>query len=113
MSKYYALEKNGTSADLYIFGDITSYPWDEKDKDAYSIVKDLQDITLYDVYMAVDSGEGDLFHFHENPNPACPVGRNIHAVLDSHLSDAQAAMENELKKVTLADLTRQLNQKIV
>ena len=78
-----------------------------------SIVKDLQDITLYDVYRAVDSVEGDLFHFHENPNPACPVGRNIHAVLDSHLSDAQAAMENELKKVTLADLTRQLNQKIV
>ena len=44
-----------------------------------SIVKDLQDITLYDVYRAVDSVEGDLFHFHENPNPACPVGRNIHA----------------------------------
>ena len=85
-----------------------------------SIVKDLKDITLYDVYRAVDSVEGDLFsvegdlfHFHENPNPACPVGRNIHAVLDSHLADAQAAMENELKKVTLADLTRQLNQKIV
>ena len=78
-----------------------------------SIVKELKDITLYDVYRAVDSVEGDLFHFHENPNPACPVGRNIHAVLDSHLSDAQAAMENELKKVTLADLTRQLNQKIV
>ena len=78
-----------------------------------TIVRDLKDITLYDVYRAVDSVEGDLFHFHENPNPACPVGRNIHAVLDSHLSDAQAAMENELKKVTLADLTRQLNQKIV
>lgn len=78
-----------------------------------TIVRDLKDITLYDVYRAVDSVEGDLFHFHENPNPACPVGRNIHAVLDSHLSDAQAAMENELKKVTLADLMRQLNQKIV
>ena len=78
-----------------------------------SIVKDLQDITLYDVYRGVDRVEGDLSHSHENPNPACPVGRNIHAVLDSHLSDAQAAMENELKKVTLADLTRQLNQNIV
>ena len=37
-----------------------------------------EDITLFDVYSAVDSVEGDLFHFHENPNPACPVGRNIH-----------------------------------
>lgn len=77
-----------------------------------TIVRDLKDITLYDVYRAVDSVEGDIFHFHENPNPTCPVGKNIHAVLDTHLADAQAAMENELKKVTLFDLTRELNQKI-
>ncbi len=76
-----------------------------------SIVKDLGDITLYDVYKAVDSMDGDMFHFHENPNPACPVGRNIHAVLDAHLADAQAAMENELKKVTLLDLTKDLASK--
>ena len=77
-----------------------------------TIVRDLKDMTLYDVYRAVDSVEGDIFHFHENPNPACPVGKNIHAVLDTHLADAQAAMENELKKVTLFDLTRELDQKI-
>lgn len=77
-----------------------------------TIVRDLKDITLYDVYRAVDSVEGDIFHFHENPNPACPVGKNIHAVLDTHLADAQAAMENELKKVTLFDLTCELDQKI-
>lgn len=77
-----------------------------------SIVKDLGDITLYDVYKAADSMDGDMFHFHENPNPACPVGRNIHAVLDAHLADAQAAMENELKKVTLLDLTKDLASKI-
>ena len=77
-----------------------------------SIVKDMGDITLYDVYKAVDSMDGDMFHFHENPNPACPVGRNIHAVLDSHLADAQAAMENELKKVTLLDLTKDLAGKL-
>ena len=77
-----------------------------------SIVKDMGDITLYDVYKAVDSMDGDMFHFHENPNPACPVGRNIHAVLDAHLADAQAAMENELKKVTLLDLTKDLASKI-
>ena len=77
-----------------------------------TIVRDLKDITLYDVNRAVDSVEGDIFHFHENPNPACPVGKNIHAVLDTHLADAQAAMENVLKKVTLFDLTCELDQKI-
>ena len=67
-----------------------------------------EDITLFDVYSAVDSVEGDLFHFHENPNPACPVGRNIHAVLDVELQEAQAALENRLKKTTLADLAGQI-----
>ena len=77
-----------------------------------TIVRDLSDITLYDVYRAVECVDGDLFHFHENPNPACPVGRNIHAVLDCHLADAQRAMENELKKVTLLDITRELQTKL-
>ena len=67
-----------------------------------------EDITLFDVYSAVDSVEGDLFHFHESPNPACPVGRNIHAVLDVKLQEAQAALENRLKKTTLADLAGQI-----
>ncbi len=78
-----------------------------------SIVKDLKDITLYDVYRAVDAVEnsnGGLFHFHENPNTDCPVGRSIHRVLDGHLADAQRAMENELKKVTLQDLTHELTE---
>lgn len=77
-----------------------------------SIVKDLKDITLFDVYRAVDSVDGDIFHFHENPNPACAVGRNIHAVLDTHLADAQRALENELKKVTLYELTQELQEKL-
>lgn len=74
-----------------------------------SPVKDAKDITLYDIYTAVDCVDGDLFNFHDNPNPECPVGKNIHAVLDSHLADAQAALENELKSVTLADLMKRLN----
>lgn len=77
-----------------------------------SIVKDLKDITLFDVYRAVDSVDGDIFHFHENPNPACAVGKNIHSVLDTHLADAQRALENELKKVTLYELTRELQENL-
>lgn len=74
-----------------------------------SLAKDLADITLYDVYKAVDSIDGGLFHFHENPNPACPVGRSIHAVLDTRLAAAQTAMENELKKVPLSELAAELS----
>lgn len=68
-------------------------------------------ITFYDVYLAVDLlEEGELFHFHENPNPDCPVGKNIHAVLDDKLMHIQEAMENELKKYTIADIANDLKK---
>lgn len=70
-----------------------------------SLTKDPSLISLFDVYRAVDCIEnGDLFHFHENPNEQCPVGRNIHAVLDDKLLEMQNAFENEMKKTTLADV---------
>ena len=76
------------------------------------LARDAGEITLYDVYRAVDSVEGSLFNFHDRPNPECPVGRNIHAVLDGHLLDAQAAMEGALRGVTLADLQKQLEARL-
>ena len=48
----------------------------------------------------------ELFHFHENPNQDCPVGRNIHHVLDDKLAKVQEAMEKELASITLADVKR-------
>ncbi len=67
--------------------------------------KELSDISFYDVYQAIEPLEdGDLFRFHENPCPECPVGRNIHALLDEKLKAIQNAMEDEMKKYTIADL---------
>ena len=65
----------------------------------------LSDITFYDVYQAIEPVEnGDLFHFHEARNPECPVGRNIHGLLDGELKAIQSAMEDEMKKYTIEDL---------
>lgn len=80
-----------------------------------SLIKAPKDITLLDVYRAVDAVEntdGGIFRFHENPNPACPVGRNIHTVLDGYLSSAQRALEDELQKVTIADLIKTLDDNV-
>ena len=69
------------------------------------ITRPLNEITFYDVYEAIDPVEnGDLFSFHAGPNPQCPVGRNIHVLLDDKLKAVQLAMENEMKKYTLDDL---------
>ena len=78
------------------------------------LIKRLDEITLYDVYKAVGSvdEEEGLFHFHEQPNPDCPVGRNIHKVLDQRLIDAQRAMEDRLKTTTLADIMEDTKQAI-
>ena len=70
-----------------------------------AVAKPLCGITLLDIYRAVECVEnGELFHFHENPNPNCPVGSNIHKILDRRLISAQKAMENELASVTLQDI---------
>ena len=64
-----------------------------------------EEITFYDIYAAVESIEdGRLFRFHKNPNPECPVGKNIHLLLDDILDDIQDSMETEMKRYTAADL---------
>lgn len=69
------------------------------------LAKALDEITLYDIYKAVDCVDDEgLFHFHENPNAECPVGRNIHKAMDGRLQAAQATLENELKSTTLAQV---------
>ena len=71
----------------------------------------IDQITFYDVYLAVDLlEEGELFHFHDNPNPNCPVGKNIHAALDDKLSCIQTAMEEEMKKYTIADVVNDIQK---
>ena len=62
----------------------------------------MDEITFLDIYRAVDCiGENTLFHFHENPSQDCPVGKNIHRVLDGRLFQVQEAMERELESITL------------
>lgn len=61
------------------------------------------DITLLDVFKAVEKDEA-LFHFHENPNPDCPVGKSLHAVLDGRLLAIQDAMHQQMAATTLQDL---------
>lgn len=71
------------------------------------IAKPLDQITFLDIYNAVECiDNGQLFHFHENPNSLCPVGRNIHNALDNRLLQIQKAMENEMQKITLADAAK-------
>lgn len=59
-NKYYQLTENDDGAELYIFGDITQYPWDEQDKNAWSIVKDLQTVTADKITVHINSYGGEV-----------------------------------------------------
>lgn len=73
-------------------------------KGGVSLLRGLEAITLYDVYVAVEAVKGGLFHFHENPNPECPVGKNIHTALDESLNDIQRVMESEMRGITMREI---------
>ena len=82
-------------------------------KSGISLTKTPGQITFYDVYKAVDSvNEDGLFHFHENPNPECPIGRNIHKAMDSKLERVQMCMEEEMRKITLADVMKDIQREL-
>jgi Rrf2 family protein len=66
-----------------------------------------ENITLLDIYRAVEpKGEQGLKRF--DPSKNCPVGGKIVAVLESAFFKAQAGMEAELQKITLAEVGRHL-----
>ncbi|WP_257305216.1 Rrf2 family transcriptional regulator [Geothrix campi] len=60
-------------------------------------------VSLLEVLRAVDTEASFPLHA-TPPNPACPVGRSIQALLAGHFHTAQAAMERELARVSLRDL---------
>ena len=61
MKKYYALETSGKEADIYIFGDITSWEWFENDVSSYTLSKEIQaldpDIEVINVHINSYGGE--------------------------------------------------------
>ncbi|MGE6555744.1 Rrf2 family transcriptional regulator [Exiguobacterium artemiae] len=76
-------------------------------KTGATLTKDPAGITLLMIYRAVEPKE-TLFSMHEQPNPACPVGRNIQSTLDETFVRAQRALEAELEAETLSDILHRL-----
>lgn len=74
------------------------------------LAKDARKITLLDVFDAVESR--DLFGTHsQQPNPKCPVGRNIVELLAGRIDAAESAAAASLRKSTIADLVGEVNQR--
>ena len=78
-----------------------------------SVTRPLNQITFYDVYVAVEApNEDNIFNFHEHPNPNCPVGRRIHAVLDNRLSSISEGLMDDLRSHTVREVVDEMERRI-
>ncbi|GAA1293745.1 Rrf2 family transcriptional regulator [Saccharothrix xinjiangensis] len=71
----------------------------------WTLVRDLEAITLLDVYQAIEPGP--LFALHRaTPNAECVVGHGIGPVMAAVYDGAEAVLRGELAKTTLEDVLR-------
>lgn len=69
--------------------------------------RDPQQITLLDVYRAVESA--DVFSLHpKRPNQRCPVGAGIGTVLEEVRTEIDSAIEHVLARITVGDVVLRL-----
>ena len=82
-------------------------------KTGIGLAKPIEEISFYDIYKALDCvEENGLFHFHENPNMNCPVGKNIHKAMDNRLASIQDTMESEMKKISVGDVYNDIKKEM-
>jgi Rrf2 family protein len=72
-----------------------------------SLARPPEQITLLDVYRAVDGGS--LFALHRQPpNPLCVCGRNIQVVLEEVFGQAGVAVEKVLQGISMAQVVQEI-----
>lgn len=76
------------------------------------LLKDPKQITLLDIFLAVDAQENELFSFHSNPECECPVGKNFHSIVNSHLKNIEDSMLEQMKKTNLEQLLIETKSKL-
>ena len=69
------------------------------------LAKPAAEISLLDIYRAVEA-PGILALHASAPNPACPVGKGITAVLEGVITRAEHAMESVIAATTIQDVVQ-------
>ncbi len=77
-----------------------------------SLKKAPNEITLWNIYEAVETDDvEEIFKMYEG-NGDCPVGKNIYQVLYPHVTSAVDAMKADMEKVTIETLLGDLKDKL-
>ena len=65
----------------------------------------LEEITIYRICKAIEPNFiSKLFGIHSLPSPLCPIGKNIHNVLDYSYQKIGSDLCDSLKNITLKDI---------
>jgi ATP-dependent Clp protease protease subunit len=60
MKRYYQIVSANRSADIYIYGDITSWPWFENDVSAAPLVKEIDALEVDEIHVYINSYGGEV-----------------------------------------------------
>lgn len=72
-----------------------------------------EEITLYRICSAIEPDFAEkLIGVHPQPSPQCPVGRNIHGVLDDSYRKVRDGLCDSLKTVTLGDILEDYRRRV-
>jgi Rrf2 family protein len=76
----------------------------------YDLARSPKSISLFDIYSAVNPPR--VFAIHTYPkSKGCVVSSNIKEVMDEVLIGTQKAVENDLKRTTLADIVSKIRSR--
>ncbi|WP_310652333.1 Rrf2 family transcriptional regulator [Lactobacillus jensenii] len=71
------------------------------------LIRKPSDITLFDIYMAIDI-DHELLHVDPKTNLNCSVGRNVQTSLVGFYEEIQNSAFEQMKKITLQDVISDL-----
>lgn len=77
-----------------------------------TLKKSAEDITLLDIYSAVDSvALQNLIGIHSNSSKICPIGKNINDVLDDTYIEISDSISCKMQSITLENILQKLYKK--
>lgn len=74
----------------------------KRGRGGYRINKATNEISLYDVYVAIYDNQ--IFRMKHSPNLNCPLGSKMNSAIECVLEDASSSIENVLKKYHISDI---------
>ncbi|MCD8286936.1 MAG: Rrf2 family transcriptional regulator [Clostridia bacterium] len=76
------------------------------------LAKDAKDISLWDIYQAVETNDAEeIFKIHDEESES-PIGRNFYRILYPHMDSAVQAMKASMEQVSLDTLMKELTSLI-